>query len=460
VKKVAIIAVVVVLAFVLIVIGLAVGIGARQERKAANAEAASPEAAPVPPPEEAGTSSLTPTPAQGFLYGRITTVEGTTLEGRLRWGGGEEAFWSDFFNGVKDDNHWAKNLTPDQIPKERQAIEAFGIKFLHRQRPVDLGRRFVVRFGDIARIDAEGRDVKVTLKSGTMFNLDRFESSDFDDGVHVWDAKQGEVELDSHRVRSIEFLPTPMLGGIPSRLHGTVHTKHGDFTGFVQWNRQACVGSDLLTGRSATEGFLQPRFDTIRSIAKHSPDGSAVTLQDGRELVLTQTPEVSRGNRGVYVDEPRYGRVLVSWDAFDRVDFSPTDSGPAYGDFPPARPLTGSVTTRGGARFTGRLVYDLDESETVESFDAPVEGVDFAIPFGLIASVVVSGGERPDAPRARVVLQSGEELQLERDGDLGERNAGLLIFVPGSERPEYVNWKDVAKVELDRPPAMYPAGAR
>ena len=35
-------------------------------------------------------------------------------------------------------------------------------------------------------------------------------------------------------------------------------------------------------------------------------------------------------------------------------------------------------------------------------------------------------------------------------------NAGLLIFVDGRKRPEYVPWTDVEQVELDRPPAMYP----
>jgi hypothetical protein len=55
-----------------------------------------------------------------------------------------------------------------------------------------------------------------------------------------------------------------------------------------------------------------------------------------------------------------------------------------------------------------------------------------------------------------VILHSGEELQLERTGDLGEGNAGLLIFVDGLQRPEYVPWTDVEQVALDRPPAIYP----
>jgi hypothetical protein len=41
-------------------------------------------------------------------------------------------------------------------------------------------------------------------------------------------------------------------------------------------------------------------------------------------------------------------------------------------------------------------------------------------------------------------------------GDLGEGNAGLLIFVDGRQRPEYVPWTDIKQFDLDRPPAMYP----
>jgi hypothetical protein len=55
-----------------------------------------------------------------------------------------------------------------------------------------------------------------------------------------------------------------------------------------------------------------------------------------------------------------------------------------------------------------------------------------------------------------VTLQNGEQVELERTGDLGERNAGMLIFVDGRPRPEYVAWTEVAQIQLDRPPAMYP----
>lgn len=420
----------------------------------------------------AGTSPVMTSPAmtstaateeahQGFLYGRVITVGGVTYEGRLRWGGDEEAFWGHYFNGFKDENPWAAHVLPEQL-EEVRPIEIFGVEIAQRERPIDLGRPFMARFGDIARIEARGHDVRVTLKSGTVFDLDRLSASDFDDGVRVWDGSRGVVDLEPRWIRTIELLAAAQPGAGPRPLHGTVRTRRGDFTGFIQWNRKECVGPDELDGRSA-ESELGLRFDTIRSIARRSRESSLVTLLDGREIVLSGGREVGQGNRGIYVDDRRYGRVLISWDAFERVDFAadgsgaagsgPGGKGPAYSDFPPGRPLTGSVTTRPGRRLAGRLVYDLDESETTETLDAPSQGVDYTIPFGLIAAIVPRSREETGARRARVTLHSGEELQLELAGDLGEGHAGMLIFVGSRQRPEYVAWSDVERIDLDPPPA-------
>lgn len=397
----------------------------------------------------------------GFLYGLVTTLDGTTYQGRLRFGGGEEAFWSDYFNGLKDTNPWAAHVPPERL-KERRPIELFGVEIAHRERRIDLGRPFMARFGDIVRIEAGVRELRVALKSGTVFGLDRFDADDFADGLRVWDGERGVVNLAEWRIRSIELLPTPPLPATPDRLHGTVRTKQGDFTGFVQWDREDRVGSDELVGRTA-DGELRLPFDTVRSIERRSRDSARVTLTDGRQAVLSGSRQVGRGNRGVHVDDPRYGRVRVSWDAFERVDFGsgpcgPDGSGPGYGDFPPGRALTGSVTTRDGRRLVGRLVYDLDESETTETLDAPSRGIHYHLPFGLVASIALPGRERPGPRGATVRLHDGEELQLERSGDLGDGNAGMLIFVDRRERPEYVPWSQVERIDFDRPqPPRSPA---
>lgn len=431
-------------AIVLVLLALAAGFQALEQ-----------DAEPVAATPPAITPSITPPAAEthpGLLYGRITTVDGATYEGRLRWGRDQEAFWGDYFNGSKDETPWAAHAPLDGLPKESRPIEILGIKIAHRESRIEVDRQFMARFGEIARIEARGGDeVRVTLKSGTVFDLDRFFASDFDDGVRVWDGRRGVVDLDSLRIRKIELLPTPAPGAASYRLRGTVRTRQGDFTGFVGWNRKECFGSDELDGHAAG-GAISLRFDTIRSIARRSRDSSLVTLLDGREIVLSDTAEAGDGNRGIYVDDRRYGRVVISWDAFERVELSPGSpgdpgGGPAYGDFPPGRPLTGSVTTRAGRRLAGRLVYDLNESETTDTLDAPSQGVDYTLPFGLIASIL---------PPGKVTLHAGEELQLERAGDLGEGNGGMLIFVDGRQRPEYVPWTDVEQADFDRPPAMYP----
>lgn len=432
-------------AVAIVLVLLALAYNSRDREKDAEPAKAPPAASPavipsVPPP----SAEARP----GYLYGRITAVGGT-YEGRLRWGGGnQEAFWGDYFNATREENPWIAHVPPDRLPGERRPIEIFGIEIADREPETDPSRIFMARFGDIARIEARGRDVRVTLKSGTRFALDRLEASDFDDDVRVWDVKRGVVDLASLRIQTIELLPAPGVpgrGAAPGRLHGTVRTPQGDFTGFVQWDREQGLGTDELEGRTA-DGKLGVRFDTIRSIARRPPDSSRVTLLDGREIALSGTR-----NRGIYVDDLRYGRVLVSWDAFERLDLSPGGtggSGPAYGDFPPGRPLAGSVTTRTGRRLAGRLVFDLGESETTDTLDASSRGVDYTLPFGLIASIVPSS--------ATVTLHNGEELRLERSGDLRQENAGMLVFAEGRQRPEYVPWSDVQQVDFARPPAMYP----
>ncbi len=392
--------------------------------------------------------------AQGFLYGRVTTGDGATHVGRLRWGGDEEAFWSEYFNGTKADNAWAARVPPDELPKERIPIGLFGVELAVRERPLDLDRPFMARFGDITRIEANGPDLWVTLKSGTVFHLDRYAADDFADGLRVWDGEGGVVDLGERQVRSVELLPTPDLVTTPGRLHGTVRTRAGDFSGAVQWDREEGVVTDRLDGLGgdASEGEVSLPYGNLRSIARHSRDSVRVTLADGREMVLSGTREAGDGHLGIYVDDRRYGRVLVSWDAFERIDFSPGGSGPAYDDFPPGHPLTGSVTTRDGRRHSGRLVFDLDESETTETLDAPARGVDYTIPFGLVASIRPEGEEG----LPRVGLHNGEELRLDPRGDLSDGNAGLLVFADGGEVSEYVPWSDVERIDLDRPPATYP----
>jgi len=399
---------------------------------------------PAPDVSPAGSPPAATRPAgeadQGFIYGRVTTVNGTTYEGRLRFGGDEEAFWSDDFIGVERENPWITQLAPEQIPMRKHAIELFGWKLGEHARRIDVTRPLRARFGELARIDADGKTVRVTLKDGSVVALNRSDASDFDGGVRVWDAR-GTPHLDALYVRSIELLPTRAIADPPTRLYGTVRSRRGDFTGFVTWNREKRVGSDELDGSEQNV-----RFDTIRSIERHAHNSSRVTLGDGHEIVLSSTNDVGAGNAGILVDDPRYGRVTVSWETFERVDFAPAGSGPGYGDFPAGSDIFGTLTTRDGRTLRGRIVYDLDESRTNEALEGSFEGVDYSIPFRMIATIAPSSGHP-----TRVTLRDGTELPLEGEGDVGEQNAGALVFAKEGGKPAYVAWADVERIDLDRP---------
>ena len=390
---------------------------------------------------------------QGFLRGRVSTDSGETYEGRMRWGGDEEAFWNDSFNGYKAINPWAGHVAPEHL-EEKVGYEIFGVEVFERTRRVDLSRPFMARFGDLVRIERRGRDILVTLKSGTVVELDRMNADDLADGLRVWDERRGVVDLPERRIHVVEFLPAVPFADPPARLFGTLRPRDGlALTGFVQWDREQCLGSDELEGVKAggeARDVVRLRFDTIRSIERSGDDASLVVLADGSELTLTGS-QVGGGHRGVFVDDPRYGRVLVHWSAFDRLDLHPPDepgSGPAYDDFEPGRPLHGSVTRRDGARLEGRMVFDLDESESTDTLDAPAagsRGVHYMLPFGRIAAIVL--GDEPD-PTVVVTLEEGEMLGLELQGDLGESNLGMLVF-SGDGDPRYVPWNEVVRIDFE-----------
>lgn len=415
----------------------------------------------------------------GLLYARVTTDGGDVYEGRIRWGVDEEALWSHYFNGAKGDNPWVETLPSRDVPTERKGLDVFGVEILGWDREVDLSRPFMARFGDISRIEPRGRALDVTLKSGATFRLDRFEADDLADGLQVWDIERGLVELGEWGIQSIEFMAPRTEGPTARVLHGTVRAGDASFEGLIQWNRQQSLAEDRLEGSNdGTETALT--FAEIRAIERHPEEGVRVTTTEGRTVDLSGTRSTGVDHRGIYVDDRRFGRVLVSWDAFERLDLEDLDGShagpPAYGDFAVGRPLTGAVTTRSGEVLRGRLVYDLDESQTTETLDAPASGVDYTIPFRLVRSITLptaEGGD-PDGPGAgdsygpedgdayapdgpssgwiSVELADGRRLRLAPEGDLGPGNAGILVFGEDSEVPTYVPWSEVARIDfsLDR----------
>jgi hypothetical protein len=394
----------------------------------------------------AGAAAASAAPAAdgaGFLYGKLKTESGNVYQGFLRWGN-EEASWVDLFNSSKEDNPWG-----DEVPREhrrrRHAIELFGIQIAFFREDRDFDRQFAARFGDIRKIERlRGDEAKIWMKSGAVYEVEGG-SNDLEDEVTVWDEALGEVEVEWRKIDTVEFQPAPAGATPPSRrLYGTVRTGAGTFTGPIQWDQDECLANDILDGET-DDGDVEIEMGRIRSIERLSRRASRVTLLDGRTLEMSGTNDVDDDNRGIYVDDRRFGRVLVSWRAFDRVDFIPAPAGglPGYGDFAPGRPLHGTVTDEGGATLRGRLVFDVDEAESWELLDGDRDDVSYSIPFALIAAVVPDGSSS-----SRIVLRGGAELVLEDSTDVDEDNSGVLVFVAGDAAPRYVPWERVRRIDF------------
>lgn len=379
---------------------------------------------------------------EGFLYGEVETRSGNTYVGRLRWGK-EEAFWGDHFNSSKENRPFAEDAPGDH--RRREGIEIFGVEIGVRWSDHDGGRQFIAPFGSLEKLEISGREEFVaTMKGGTEIELDGG-SNDVGATVRVWDDSLGEIGIDWDEIDRVVFRPTPAdldVDGV-HRLYGIVRTDdERTFTGWIQWDKDECLSTDELDGKTR-DGNLAIEFGRIRSIERRSRSSSRVTLLDGRELVLDGTNDVNDDNRGIFVEDPRWGRVLVNWDAFDRIDFEiPKSSGPAYSDYPPGEPLRGTVEIRRGEKHSGRIVWDLDEEETWELLNGEWRDVEYSIPFWMIAAIEPRGHSS-----SRVILRNGEEIELEDSADVDDGNAGIAIVDDG--RTTYLEWDDLERVQFE-----------
>lgn len=380
--------------------------------------------------------------ASGFLYGTVETESGNEYTGLLRWGT-EEAFWDDLFNSSKTELPYMR--LSSKSGKDRREIEIFGYKIRYNWGGSSAGRQFIARFGDIKEIRPRGGDkLDVEMKSGTVYPLDGG-SNDIGGEVTVDDESLGEVKLKWSRIDRITFAAAPK-GVRPrnSRLYGTLETKYQLFEGYIQWDSQECLSSDKLDG-DTEDGDVSIAMGKIRSIAKRNRKSSWVELFDGRKLLLDDSNDVDEDIRGIFVEDARYGRVKVSWDVFVRADFRTTGkSGKGYADYRPARSLEGSVTHGRDTRSTGRLIFDLDETESWEMLNGDLDGVEYYIPFELIRAVEPGRGDS-----STIVLRSGEQLELSDGQDVTESNSGVVVLSAADKDGEYIAWDEIRRIDFE-----------
>ncbi|HNX50426.1 MAG TPA: hypothetical protein PLS53_08680 [Thermoanaerobaculaceae bacterium] len=379
--------------------------------------------------------------AAGFIYGQVKTRAGGSYEGFIRWGD-EEAFWGDHFNSTKEDLPYLK-----YVPRRerRVPVEVFGIRIGVRGDWGEGSRQLVVRFGDLDSIEVlRGEDAELKLRNGTVIEVSGG-SNDIGADLVVRDREAGLIEVPWRKVASVRFMAVP-AGAKPyaDRLFGKVTTADRSFEGFIQWDSQECLSSDKLDGES-DDGKLSIEFGRIRAIERLSRSRSRVELADGRSVTLSGTNDVDEDIRGIWVEDPRVGRVKVPWEVFRRAEFSRApSSGPAYGSYAAPTALRGTVRDTEGKTSRGRIVFDLDEAESWEMLDGTVDGVDYSIPFGMVASISPQGRHG-----SKVTLRNGTELRMEDSQDVSEDNSGVLVIAGPEGEPRYLHWDEVARLDLE-----------
>ncbi len=464
------------------------------------------------------SSALTATPASSQdeerIWGRVYSASGEHYEGFIRWanrGRLEKGTWADIFEGTKESSSedFKAWLQATGTAQPVRTLELMGYRISWDEEDPDFSSRdpTEVRFGRLAGITVpEGGGIELTLRSGipgpenasghpgpgdgqtpqarpddsegtrpgagsnegtktvrVMFHRPDLRSrSSLPSGVLalvVDDRERGVTRVHWNELERVEFAtpPTGRRADSP-RIHGTVTDRFGrSFTGYITWDSDESLESDVLDGDSRDRRDLEIPFGEIRAIKRIS-GGARVTLASGEQLELSGTNDVDRRNRGVKISETSLGMVEVAWEEFSVLHLHPAKERGDYGVFARAHPLFGTVRTGSGEEIEGRIRWDADEEWSWEFLNGEADNVKFTIEFGHIRRI-----ERGEADLGvRVTLLDGRAFELRGSNDVGPDNRGIFVFpstgegtttagLPGSGESSwrYVPWKEVREVRFE-----------
>ncbi len=387
-------------------------------------------------------------PGEDRLYGRVVTAGGEVYEGYIRWDKNEGS-WADLLNGSKE-LPWenirdAERLGGREVRRDREhSVRILGLRISWDEDEGDYpsSASSGIRFGHLRSLAVMGDDrALLTLKSGQEIELEGG-STDIGDelrGLVVDDPERGQVELRWRDLDVIEFGPAPdgMAAPEAQRLYGTLRTRRGmEFTGYLAWDVDEILGSDILDGEEHGRGRKIP-FDRIAAIERDGSSGARVVLRNGEEITLRGSNDVDSSNRGITIADPALGEVTVDWDAFDDITLhEPPPSGGGYQEFDGGRPLYGTIETEDGERYTGAIRWDNDEAYTWEILNGTAQDADLDVELGNVRSI------RRDGPwGARVTLLDGRTFDLEGSNDVDEDNKGIFV-TPDDGETVLVPWRD------------------
>jgi hypothetical protein len=395
---------------------------------------------------------------EGFIYGKVYTIDNKVYEGPIRWGK-EEVYWTDIFNAGKERNQNLRYLSSRDRDRldDRQSIWTnwnngnwyrwfgnWGDK--RNDYDNDYEHQFACQFGEIKSITPSGRKyVDLEMQNGDKVSLKGEGYNDVGEEIRIMDPEMGDLDMDWGRIRKIEFMKTPktLSNRFGTPLYGKVEAFGETFTGYIQWDHDERLSTDKLDG-DADDGNISLEFSKIVSIERRG-GRSIVKLKSGRELTMDGSNDVDNGNRGIIIMNKDMIAVDVPWREFDKVTFSePTGSLASYDQFGSQKSLSGSVVTKDGKSLTGKIVFDLDEESTYELLQGKQGDFEVITPFRDIKRI-----EPLSDYRCSIELKSGKKIKLEDAQDVNDRNQGVLVFAGAKSEPVYVLWEEVKSIDFN-----------
>lgn len=366
----------------------------------------------------------------GRIYAKITLRDGDMLEGRVSWGE-HETIWGHTFDASYNfyDHH------RDAYYRQRE---------LSGRRPGNLTAQFHVYFGDITRIERHGSRALVLLKDEREFEV---YSGDVGESLYLSDVDLGKVKVKWNEIETIEFQDESkdfakhsVENAYP--IYGKITTRSDHvFNGFILWDNDESLSTDIIDAEDGRYDRNIP-FSKIKSITPRSSRSSEVVLVTGKEMVLSGTNDVDKGNRGLVVTDPDYGIISIEWRDVDLVEFDHNVPAQKYSDFPKGKHLRGTLTDDRGKDFSGYIRWDDDESMTTDFLNGETYGYDVKLSFSKIKEI-----RRRTRKSAVVVMMNGVEFRLSGSNDVDSGNKGIVVLKNvDDEEGEIFEWDEFEKV--------------
>jgi hypothetical protein len=191
------------------------------------------------------------------------------------------------------------------------------------------GRDREVRFEKIAAIERySARAAKIFLKSGDEMVLRGTNDVNSENrGIIISDLGFGQVTVEWDDFERLDFAESrghvrykDFDGG--HELYGTVYTEDDEkYTGKIRWDNDEEYSWELLDGNYRDTEF-EVEFGLIKQIEKKSYRSCIVTVLDGRTFRLRGSNDVDEDNKGIFIELDDGDDVAVTWEDFDRVEFS------------------------------------------------------------------------------------------------------------------------------------------